>query len=101
MVFLTLIASNITLTLVNRSFYYSIITTLGYKNRLVPLIITITMVITALFIFVEPFIGFLKFERLSLTQVVLSVFTGFLFVIWFEILKWNKRRNQHQKEPKL
>ncbi|PKQ45170.1 haloacid dehalogenase [Confluentibacter flavum] len=92
MVFLTLIASNITLTLVNRSFYYSVITTLGYKNKLVPLIITITIVITALFIFVEPFIGFLKFERLSLNQAFLSIFMGFLFVIWYEILKWIKRK---------
>lgn len=94
MVFLTLIVSNITLTLVNRSFYYSVITTLGYKNKLVPLIISITIVITALFIFVEPFIGFLKFERLSLTQTFLSIITGFLFVIWYEILKWTERR-QH------
>ena len=99
MVFLTLIVSNITLTLVNRSFYYSVITTLGYKNKLVPLIISITIVITALFIFVEPFIGFLKLERLSLTQTFLSIFTGFLFVIWYEILKWNERR-QHIFEEK-
>lgn len=94
MVFLTLIVSNITLTLVNRSFYYSIITTLGYKNRLVPLIITITILLTTLFIFLEPFIGFLKFESLSLVQVSMSVLVGFLFVIWYEVIKWNKRRNK-------
>ncbi|WP_198513412.1 cation-translocating P-type ATPase [Confluentibacter lentus] len=92
MVFLTLIVSNMTLTLVNRSFFYSVITTLGYKNKLVPLIIGITIFITTLFIFVEPFIGFLKFERLSMTQVFLSFVTGFLFVIWYEILKWYKRK---------
>lgn len=99
MIFLTLIVSNITLTLVNRSFYFSVITTLGYKNKLVPLIISITIVITALFVFVEPFIGFLKFERLSLTQTFLSIITGFLFVIWYEILKWIERR-QHMFEEK-
>ncbi len=92
MVFLTLIASNITLTLVNRSFYYSIITTLGYKNNLVPLIIGVTLFITSLFMFVEPFIGFLKFETLNLRQILVSITAGFLFVIWFEVLKWNKRR---------
>lgn len=91
MVFLTLISSNIMLTLVNRSFYYSVITTLGYKNNLVPLIIIITIAITGLFIFVDPFVGFLKFESLSLAQILLSVITGVLFVIWFEIVKWWKR----------
>jgi P-type Ca2+ transporter type 2C len=99
MVFLTLIVSNMTLTLVNRSFYYSVLTTLGYKNNLVPLIIGITIIITALFIFVEPFIGFLKFERLSTPQVFLSFVTGFLFVIWYEILKWYKRRQSVSIEP--
>ena len=39
MVFTTLIAANIFLTLVNRSFYYSIFTTMRYKNNLVLLII--------------------------------------------------------------
>ncbi len=93
MVFLTLITSNITLTLVNRSFYYSILTTLSYKNNLVPIIIGITILMTVLFIFVEPFSGFLKFESLNYIQVLVSITSGFLFVIWFEALKWKKRRN--------
>jgi P-type Ca2+ transporter type 2C len=44
-VFTTLIAANIVLTLVNRSFYYSIFTTLRYKNKLILLIISITVAI--------------------------------------------------------
>lgn len=38
MVFTVLIAANVSLTLVNRSFYYSVITTMRYKNNLVILI---------------------------------------------------------------
>jgi Ca2+-transporting ATPase len=44
MVFTTLIASNLFLTLINRSFYESIFTTLRYKNNLVLYIITITII---------------------------------------------------------
>ncbi len=42
MVFSVLIAANIFLTLINRSFYYSILTTLKYKNNMVLYIILIT-----------------------------------------------------------
>ncbi len=92
MVFTTLIAANIFLTLINRSFYYSILTTLKYKNKLVPLIIGITIIITASLLFITPFTKFFKFETLNLTQLFISVGTGFLAVIWYEVVKWNKRK---------
>ncbi|MFD2914577.1 cation-translocating P-type ATPase [Psychroserpens luteus] len=92
MVFTTLIAANIFLTLVNRSFYYSILTTLKYKNNLVPLIIGITITITASLLFIAPFTKFFKFEALNLVQLLISVVTGFLAVIWYEVVKWNKRK---------
>jgi len=59
MVFTVLIAANILLTLVNRSFYYSVLTTLKYKNNLVLLIILITIAITAVLIFVPALTAFL------------------------------------------
>ena len=92
MVFSVLIAANIFLTLVNRSFYYSIITTIKYKNDLVPLIIGITMLISALLLFVKPLAQFFEFEPLSVSQVILCISAGFLSVIWFEVVKWLKRR---------
>src|SRR5690606_36451793 len=54
MVFIALITANIVLTLVNRSFHYSILTTLKYKNNLVALIILITVALTGLLLFVPP-----------------------------------------------
>jgi Ca2+-transporting ATPase len=91
-VFLTLISSNIFLTLVNRSFYYSIFTTLGYKNNLVLLIIGLTILITTLLLFVPVFSHFFQFETVSGSQISLSIFVGFVSVLWIEIYKWFKRR---------
>jgi Ca2+-transporting ATPase len=94
-VFLTLIASNIFLTLTNRSFYYSIFTTLGYKNNLVLLIIGMTILITALLLFVPLFAHFFQFESVSGTQIGMSILVGLVSVLWIEIYKWFKRRS-HQ-----
>ncbi len=91
MVFTTLIAANIFLTLVNRSFYYSILTTIRYKNNLVLWIIGITMAITGVLLFVKPLAQFFEFEALNPAQLLVSIWTGFLFVIWYEMIKWRKR----------
>ena len=91
MVFIVLISANIFLTLVNRSFYYSILTTIKYKNNLVPLITGITIAIVGLLLFVAPLTKFFKFEKLSLLQLLLSMLIGFISVIWYEVVKWRQR----------
>jgi Ca2+-transporting ATPase len=91
MVFTVLIAANIVLTLVNRSFYYSIITTLRYKNNLVLLIISVTLAITGLLLFIPPLTKFFSFEPLNFSQLSISIGIGFLSVIWYEVVKWRKR----------
>jgi Ca2+-transporting ATPase len=91
MVFTVLIAANIVLTLVNRSFYFSVLKTLRYKNNLVLLIIGITIVITALLLYVPILAGFFKFEPLSLAQLGVSIAAGFISVIWYELVKVVKR----------
>lgn len=92
MVFTVLIAANIFLTLVNRSFYYSILTTSRYKNPLVLIIIGITIVLLALLLFVPLLTKFFLFEKLSGLQLAISVGIGFLSVIWFEVAKRVKRK---------
>ena len=95
MVFTSLVVSNIFLTLVNRSFYYSIFTTIKYRNNLVLLIIGVTILITVLFLCVRPFSDFFKFEQLDFFQAAISIGIGFLSVTWYEIIKWRKRlKNQ-------
>jgi Ca2+-transporting ATPase len=94
-VFVTLIASNIFLTLANRSFYYSIITTLKYKNNLVLIIIGITVFTTSLLLFVPIFSRFFMFDKVSISQIGLSISVGFVSVMWIEIYKYFKRRKSN------
>ena len=91
-VFLTLIISNIFLTLENRSFYYSVFTTIRYKNNLVLMIIGITIGITSLLLFVPVFSNFFLFEKVDKAQIGLSVLVGFLSVMWIEIYKLFNRK---------
>lgn len=90
-VFLTLIASNIFLTLANRSFYYSIFTTIKYKNNLVLLIIGVTVFITTLLLFIPQFSQFFMFNIVSIQHIGLSILVGGISVFWIEIYKGLKR----------
>ena len=94
MVFTVLIAANVFLTLVNRSFYYSVITTMRYKNNLVIIIIGITIAVTALLLSINPLTKFFQFEHLNVYQIFICIGIGFLSVIWYEIIKWRKRKNK-------
>jgi Ca2+-transporting ATPase len=87
MVFTCLVTANIFLTLSNRSFYYSILTTIRYENNLIPIITSITIAITGLLLYVPPFTRFFKFETLHGFQLVIAIFVGFIAVIWYEIVK--------------
>ncbi|MFZ4475969.1 MAG: cation transporting ATPase C-terminal domain-containing protein, partial [Saprospiraceae bacterium] len=96
MVFTVLIAANIFLTLINRSFYYSILTTLRYKNDMVLFIIFITIAVVGLILYVHPLTTFFEFETLNLQQLSICIATGFISVIWFEIVKLISRTKQTQ-----
>ena len=96
-VFITLISSNIFLTLTNRSFYYSILTTLKYKNNLVLMIISATIIMTTCLLFVPLFANFFEFESVSGSQIGLSILVGSVSVLWIEIYKGFKRRKAYKK----
>ncbi|NDP27525.1 MAG: cation-translocating P-type ATPase [Flavobacterium sp.] len=93
-VFLTLIASNIFLTLANRSFYYSIFTTIQYKNNLVWIIIGATVLVTSLLLFIPVFSHFFMFDTISTLQMGMSILVAFISVFWIEIYKIFKRKRQ-------
>ncbi|MBB3058790.1 cation-translocating P-type ATPase [Mucilaginibacter gotjawali] len=97
MVFTTLIAANVFLTLVNRSFYYSLFTTIRYKNNLVLLIISITVAITGALLYVRPLAIFFGFKAPSVQQIGIGIGIGCLSVVWYEIVKFIKRRRQAEK----
>lgn len=92
MVFTVLIVANIFLTLINRSFYYSMLATIKYKNPMVALIILITIILLGLLLYVKPLTLFFEFEFLNTNQLAISISTGFASVAWYEIVKLFKRR---------
>ncbi|CAN1566502.1 MgtA Cation transport ATPase [Flavobacteriaceae bacterium] len=90
-IFLTLIASNIFLTLANRSFYYSVLTTLKYKNNLVGIIIGLTILITTSIVFIPVFRAFFMFDIVTPQQIAWSILVAFVAVFWVEFYKLYKR----------
>jgi Ca2+-transporting ATPase len=93
-IFLTLIASNIFLTLANRSFYFSIFTTLKYKNNLVLLIIGLTVLVTATILYLPVFRTFFMFDIITISQTAISISVAFVTVFWIEIYKFSKRKRK-------
>lgn len=91
-VFTSLIAANILLTLVNRSFFYSLLTTIRYKNSLVLLIIGITTLISASLIYLKPLADFFGFKSLNVPDLITSIGIGSISVVWFELYKWRTRQ---------
>ena len=93
-VFITLITSNILLTLVNRSFYYSILATFRYHNLLLRTILIITTLMLCL-ILIVPFIrDFFRLAPASIQMVLWSVIVSMISVLWIEVVKWSRRRNK-------
>ncbi|MEO7522707.1 MAG: cation-translocating P-type ATPase C-terminal domain-containing protein [Ferruginibacter sp.] len=73
-----LIAANVFLKLVNRSFYYSTFTTLMYKNNIVLFMIAITITITTLILFIPTLTTFFGFETLGIRQLIKCIGIGFI-----------------------
>ncbi len=92
-IFTTLLFSNIFLTLVNRSFHYSVFKTLTYKNNLVPLIIGITLLFIAALLYVPFMQNLFKLQSLSLQTTASCILVGIAGTLWIEIWKFLKRRS--------
>jgi Ca2+-transporting ATPase len=92
MVFSTLLMANIFLSLVNRSFYYSIFTTLRYKNNLLIGIILLTIGMLACMLYIPGIIHFFGFQHPGMPQLIICLLTAFVSVIWIEFYKYFKRK---------
>jgi Ca2+-transporting ATPase len=90
-VYMTLIFSNLFLTLENRSFMYSIFTTIQYKNRLIPMILALSLIIPVLCLFVTPIRQIFEFEIPSLLVMFNCFAAAFIGVMWIEIYKYIRR----------
>ncbi|MBL7856664.1 MAG: cation-translocating P-type ATPase [Cyclobacteriaceae bacterium] len=93
LVFATLVLANIFLTLVNRSFYYSVLTAFAYKNWMIPLVVLITIILLALLLYVPVVSHFFQLTALSVQEVAVALTIALCSVVWFELFKLFKRRN--------
>ncbi len=83
-IFTTLILSNVFLTLVNRSFFYSVLTTIKYKNNLIPLVIVVSLAVLSMSIYFPPVQRIFGLQGLSMYHLGLCLVTSFVGVLWVE-----------------
>jgi len=91
LVFSTLIFANILLSLVNRSFYYSIFESFKNRNYLLAGISALVLVLLFVILYVKPVSGFFSVAPLTVKELGLTFLTAAVSVLWFEIYKLLKR----------
>ena len=91
-IYTTLIFSNLFLTLVNRSFHYSIFTTIRYRNFLLPTVVVASLVVLFLSLYVAPVRNVFQFQALSVMHLLWCLGAAFVGVMWVEIYKAIKRK---------
>lgn len=90
-VFSTLIFANILLSLVNRSFHYSIFESFKNRNYLLVGISALVLVLLFVILYVKPVSGFFSVTPLTVKELGLTFLTAAVSVLWFEIYKLLKR----------
>ena len=90
-IFITLLFCNIFLTLVNRSFLYTVLKTIAYKNNLVPLIIVITLVFIAALIYIPLVRDLFMLNTLSIKMLAGCIGVAIVSALWIDIWKVVRR----------
>ena len=93
-IFITLLFSNIFLTLINRSFRFTILKTIFYKNNLVVLILFFSVMMIFLFLFVPFLRNIFALSALSFSEMALCMLVALMSTGWVEIFKFFRYRNQ-------
>ena len=90
-IFITILFSNIFLTLLNRSFYYSVLVTLRYKNNLVLFITGTSLLFIVAFLYI-PFIQHLfRLHTITFSIIMSCILVAFISTTWVEVWKFIKR----------
>ena len=93
LVFTTLIFANIFLTLVNRSFYWSVLyTSYRYRNHLVPLILLISVGTWLLAIFAPGVQALFQLSIPPVKWLMIAIGLTIPGVFWLEVYKYIQRR---------
>ena len=98
MVFTTLIFSNILLSLVNRSFFYSMFESFKNRNPLIVGITLLVLVLLAGILYIEPWSRFFNVTSLSGRELSLALLVSAASVLWFEVYKLVKRVRKRAKK---
>jgi len=91
LVFSTLIFANILLSLVNRSFYYSILESFKNRNFLLAGISALVLIFLFIILYVKPVSKFFSVSPPTIKELGLTLLTAAISVLWFEIYKLIKR----------
>lgn len=94
MVFTTLVFANILLSLVNRSFVYSLLESFKYKNILFPIITGATLFLLLAILYISPIANFFQVTGLQIRELGIAFLIAAISVLWFEGYKWLKRANK-------
>jgi P-type Ca2+ transporter type 2C len=95
-VFTTLIISNIFLTLINRSFKRTIFATIKIKNKFIPIIILMSVVLLVLIIYLPVAGNLFSVSRLEPVEFLIPLTIAFLSTFWIEVFKFLKHRDQQK-----
>lgn len=91
MVFTTMIFANIFLCLTNRSFVYSIFESIKNRNRLFPIVISVTLLLLFAILNIPSFASFFKLSNPGIAGISMCLLIAAVSVFWFEGYKWLKR----------
>lgn len=91
LVFSTLIFSNILLSFVNRSFYYSLLESFKNRNFLLSGISVVVLLLLFVILYLAPVSKFFSVASLTLKELGWALLTASVCVLWFEVYKLGKR----------
>jgi Ca2+-transporting ATPase len=91
-IFITLLFSNIFLTLVNRSFKYSIFKTLRYKNSMISFIIILAFAFIFLAVYVAPVRNLFLLQQLKFSDLAACFVVAIAGTLWIELFKLAKSK---------
>lgn len=92
MIFITLMTANIFLTLVNRSYHYSLFRTIRNPNPLVPLVIGVSLSLVGVVFAVPAMRNLFDVSVLPFKDVAWCVATAAITVLWIEVVKLFRAR---------
>lgn len=90
-VFTTLVFANVFLSMVNRSFIYSVFDSFKNKNTLFPLILGASLFLLIAILYIPPFASFFQLSSINFQQFLISILIAAVSVLWVEVYKWIKR----------